>query len=96
MNELKPVPLTSERIAEIERGVQTCRFSPDNWAEITIRDLLADRAFWRDAVREADFDYVESFCPFCDERTHERGIPKMRHKPDCAWLLAQDETLKGK
>lgn len=52
-----------------------------------LAEVLTDREFWRDAVKNAGLFNQAVFCPFCNT---ERDCGTFKHKPDCAWLLAQE------
>ena len=86
MTDITPKPMSAERRAEIEKAAEA-RFGAVSREDIT--DLLADAAYWREAVRTADVcGYVGEHCPWCDANdmvTHEPTV----HKPECVWLRAQ-------
>lgn len=88
-------PLTPERIAEIEEIFRNVpEFAED--VQQAYRDLLTERAFWRDAVRNSEplishcdrQDRVQ--CMECIYCAGTAGPGEPQHKPDCAWLLAQE------
>jgi len=87
-----PKPMSKERRMEIADKYNQA-WIPHGMTHTTdmgaaIQELLADAAFWRDAVKSCDESYnlsgvypgIES-CVFCHESEN--------HKPDCPWVLAQ-------
>ena len=81
MTDITPKPMSAERRAEIEKAAEA-RFGAVSREDIT--DLLADAAYWREAVRTAD-ECPSDQCAFCLAHYDEP------HKPDrCRWLLAQE------
>ena len=82
----KPKPMTSDRRAEIEAHIGAT--SADLYTD-DITDLLADAAYWREAVRTADFAYIDARCPWCSVSMFAMDGSENAHKPDCVWLRAQ-------
>ena len=81
MSEAKP--LSKETLKELEMGITAANFTTDMFAA-----LLAAEQFWREAVKNArDMCYECNFCRM--DGSFFDGMPD--HKPDCPWLLAQDE-----
>ena len=80
MNKIEPKPMSAERRAEIERNKDTWLYPK---LDDAIADLLADAAYWRETVRDAD-GFPGDRCAFCQELDDGNG-----HKPDCSWLLSQ-------
>ena len=62
-----------------------------------VEDMLAAEQFWRESVKNSTPDpwltptrtTGEKFCFWCIAYKSEG------HKPDCPWLLAQEEDRKG-
>ena len=83
---IEPKPMSAERRAEIEAHIGAT--SADLYTN-DITDLLADAAYWRETVRDADVcGRVGEHCPWCDASDMVSHLPVV-HKPDCAWLRAQ-------
>jgi len=87
---MQPKPLTKERRADILDRVSRA----DGQARRAIyRDLLAAEAYWREAVKNVHesfftvLDSPEEFCVFCGG---ELASQQVHHKPDCAWVLANE------
>lgn len=94
-------PLSRVRRAEIERDLADQHVSYNDFAGEAIRDLLASESFWRESVKKvepwgdvgaASNTWYECF--FCkaegDEIFAFGRKANETHKPDCAWLLAQE------
>lgn len=66
-------------------------------AVLVIDELLAAEAYWREAVKNCDLratkdrDYSTMECPWCDVHEENEG-EGLAHKPDCPYLLAQEES----
>ncbi len=75
-------PLTPERRAEIEREMAQEIIYAD-WGDLYdfVHDLLSAEQYWREAVRDASFE--DDHCSFC-------GVSQGDHKPDCAYIRAQE------
>ena len=87
MTDITPKPMSAERRAEIEKAVET-RYGAIG--REGIRALLADAAYWRETVRDADVcGRVGEHCPWCDASDMVSHLPVV-HNPDCAWLRAQE------
>ena len=86
MTDITPKPMSAERRAEIEKAAEA-RFGAVSREDIT--DLLADAAYWREAVRTADFAYIDARCPWCSVSMFAMDGSENSHKPECAWLRAQ-------
>lgn len=86
-------PLSRVRRAEIERDLADQHVSYNDFAGEAIRDLLASESFWREAVKNVtEFGHYtnrEYRCSFCSGH-FEHGSKSSIHKPDCAWLLANE------
>ncbi len=89
-------PISKERRAEIQERL-------DMAYDSLVADLLDAEAYWREAVKKADesSDAGPSSgmcyrCNFCNEYdapiSSVSGDGIIVHKPDCPWLLAQEET----
>ena len=56
-----------------------------------VSDLLAAEQFWREAVKNADVcDIIGDLCPWCGSVSWDCNVEAV-HKPDCPWVLAQEE-----
>lgn len=78
----EPKPLGKEDREKIERLWST----GGSIFHSSIRDLLADAQYWREAVKNSVGAYVgvsTTYCSYC-----RNGISG--HKPDCAWVKAQE------
>jgi len=93
---MQPKPLTKERRADILDRVSRA----DGQARRAIyRDLLAAEAYWREAVKNANAGYPIVFnserndseaCAFCEASANITKGEQLEHKPDCAWVLANE------
>ena len=91
MTSITPKPMSTERRAEIEQVILQWATTGKSKLLYAAEDLLADAAYWREAVRTADVcGYVGEHCPWCDASDMVTHLPTV-HKPDCPWLLAQKE-----
>ncbi len=55
-----------------------------------VEELLAAIAFWREAVKSLP-EHRGGFCLLCNNGDGEMTLREGgEHKPDCAWLLAQE------
>lgn len=88
---MEPKPLSKERREEILREFQSGPYE----SKRALMDVLAAEQFWREAVKKAPgvvhqgiHDWRE-YCAFCDADDEAPG--PVVHRPDCAWLLAQEE-----
>ena len=89
MTDITPKPMSAERRAKIEAELTQAVHTTAKELCGMIVDLLADAAYWREAVRDADVcGYVGEHCPWCDASDMVSHLPTV-HKPDCAWLRAQ-------
>lgn len=83
---MSPKPLTKEqrRFIEInvERGVSLTTMQ--NQA------VLADAAFWREAVKTADVcGEIGVPCPWCEARSYDPMV-EAQHKATCVYRIAQE------
>lgn len=79
----EPKPLTKDEREKIAR----LWAHGDSMFHSSIRDLLADAQFWREAVKRiAPWD-KNGFCMLCDSVA---TWDTEKHKPGCPWRLAQD------
>lgn len=78
----EPKPLTKDQRESAEYLVDESRSLHSE----QIRTLLAAEAYWREAVKNCSEEHGdERRCAFCFV-----PIDMSAHKPDCAWVLAQD------
>ncbi len=98
-------PLSPERREEIIRLVKAYPIMPMDGSAgylYAIADLLADAAYWRNAVKNADpwnacgpHDVVEYACAHCEvvatDEQAAKAFPKseVAHQAECPYLLAQ-------
>ena len=81
---MTPKPLTKERREYLAQLTAPPLIHID-----AVRDLLAAEAYWRLAVKNVPVNgFADDACVFCKEDATEYHPEK--HKPDCAWLRAQD------
>ena len=78
------IPLTKERRAVIAGFLKFMVNQPSQPYYDFIVDVLADSAYWREAVREANHRSGNASCNFCN--TYFEAC-----KPDCPWVKAQEE-----
>ena len=85
---MEPKPLTKE---ELERIAMMVGHSRTPWQQATLK-LLAAEAYWREALRNAEFRTREDGCGYYECTFCGRmGDPiDNGHAPDCPWLLAQE------
>lgn len=76
-------PLSKEERAKYAEflgdGTDDRAFLNQQWAQ----RLLESERFWREAVKNLEVPPSE-YCPFCDRMLFTI------HKPDCAYMLAQE------
>ncbi len=96
-----PKPLTKEESEEIDRLRVTMRGEGGMIGRMqqALEQACESEAFWREAVKnakcerigesESDQFYGDGHCIFCNAKYSIEMKPS-DHKPDCAWLLAQD------
>ena len=85
-------PMTPERRAEIDTRMKLLEFLQgccDTSDLGMMRDLLADAAFWRDAVRKANPFGSFATCIFCQVMRDIESREATQHMPYCGWLLSQ-------
>ena len=88
MTSITPKPMTNERWKAAKDILESGMYTEDYVCVIAV-DLLADAAYWREAVRTADVcGYVGEHCSWCDASDMVSHLPTV-HKPDCPWLRAQ-------
>ena len=93
MSDITPKPLSAERRAEIGQHIAKRReHSSMTQGDDMLVTLLADAAFWREAVRSEDFEWRNEdgdiACYRC-RQLYSYGNDRIIHKPDCPWLRAQ-------
>ena len=82
-------PLTKQERIEIERLLKLDQRSSHRICDAALEAAMRAERFWREAVRDADFGgpifNINAIC-FCGSLVHVD-----KHRPDCAWLLAQGD-----
>lgn len=90
-------PLTKE-----EREIAERMFTPGQYATEPgiVARLLEAEQFWREAVKNQnpiirvvnidDCAEEDDECFYCENRADGSVMEHADHKPDCAWLLAQE------
>ena len=92
MTSITPKPMSTERRAEIEQVILQWATTGKSKLLYAAEDLLADAAYWREAVRGEDFEWRNDdgdiACYRC-RQLYSYGSSRIDHKPDCPWLRAQ-------